>query len=39
MARIAKVGGSEAEVDGHRAAVTALVLQEINSMFRTHLQT
>ena len=37
VARIAEVGGSKAEVDGHRTAVAAFVLQEISAVFRTHL--
>ena len=38
VARIAEVGGAKAEIDSHRAAVAALVLQKISAMLRTHLQ-
>ena len=37
VAWIAEVGSSETEVDGHRTAVAALVLQEISAMLRTYL--
>ncbi len=38
MAWIAKMSCSKAEVNGHRAAVATLVLQEVHTMFRTVLQ-
>lgn len=38
VAGIAEVGRAEAEVDGHRAAVATLVLQEVCSVFGTHLE-
>ena len=38
MAGVAEVGRAEAEVDGHRTAVATLVLQEICSVFGTHLE-
>ena len=34
----AEVGGTKAEVDGNRAAVAALVLEEVSTMLGTHLQ-
>ena len=37
MARGAEVGGAEAEVDGHGAAVATLVLQEVGAMLGAHL--
>ena len=37
MARVAEVGGAKAKVDGHRAAITTLVLKEIRAMLGTHL--
>jgi len=33
----AEVGCAKAEVDGHRAAVAALVLQEVSAMLGAHL--
>ena len=38
MAGVAEVGGAKAEVDGHRAAVAALELQEVCSVLGTNLQ-
>ena len=38
VARVAEVRCSEAEVDGYRAAVATLVLQEVSAVFGTHLQ-
>lgn len=37
VAWVAEVGGPKAEIDGHRAAITTLVLQEISAMFGTNL--
>ena len=37
MAGVAEVGGAEAEEDGDRAAVAALVLQVVRAVLRTHL--
>lgn len=37
VAGIAEVSGPKAEVDGHRAAVATLVLQEVGAMFGTYL--
>lgn len=37
MAGVAEVGGPKAEIDGHRTAVAALVLQEVSAMLGTHL--
>ena len=38
VARIAEVGRPKAEVDSDRAAVAALVLQEVCTMFGAHLR-
>ena len=37
MARVAEVGGPKAEIDGHRTAVAALVLQKVGAMLGTNL--
>ena len=37
MAGVAEVGGAEAEEDGDRAAVAALVLQVVGAVLWTHL--
>ena len=37
VARVTKVGGAKAEVDGHGAAVSALVLQEVCAMLGAYL--
>lgn len=37
VARVAEVRGAEAEEHGHRAAVPALVLQQIGAVFGAHL--
>ena len=37
MAGVAEVGGAEAEEDGDRAAVAALVLQVVRTVLRAHL--
>ncbi len=37
VTRVAEVSGAEAEEDGDGAAVSALVLQIVCSVFRTHL--
>lgn len=38
MTGCAEVGGTEAEEDSYRTAITALVLEEVGSMLGTHLQ-
>ena len=38
MAGIAEVGGTKAEVDSHRTAITALELQEVSPVLRTNLK-
>jgi len=38
MAEVTEVGGAEAEEDGNGAAVATLVLQEVRTVFRTHLE-
>ena len=38
VAGVAEVGRAEAEVDGHGAAIATLVLQEVCSVFGTHLE-
>ena len=38
MTGCAEVGGTEAEEDSYRAAITALVLEEVSPMLRAHLQ-
>lgn len=37
MTDVTEVGRPKAEEDGHRAAVSALVLQEVGPVFRAHL--
>ncbi len=37
VARVTEVGGAETVVDGHGAAVAALVLQEVSAMLWTDL--
>lgn len=37
VARVAKVRGAEAKEHGHRAAVPALVLQQVGTVFGAHL--
>lgn len=37
MAWVAEVGGSEAEIDGNRAAITTLVFQEVHTVLGTDL--
>ena len=37
VTRVAEMGSAEAEVDGHRAAVAALVLQEVCAMLGAYL--
>lgn len=39
VAGVAKVRGAKAKEHGHRAAVTALVLQQIGAVFGAHLST
>ena len=38
VADLAEVRGAEAEIDGHRAAVAALVLEVIHAVLRAHLR-
>ena len=38
MTSCTEVGGTKAEEDSYRAAITALVLEEVSAMLGTHLQ-